>query len=60
MTTAAMGASRPGVSVGPTSGFSLFFRVKPGQGGALRDALRDLQETPEYRPGDYGSAHPQP
>src|SRR5215207_7126859 len=56
MTTAAAGAARAGVSVGPTSEFSLFFRVKPGQGGALRDALRDLQATPGYRPGDYGMA----
>ena len=56
MTTAATGASRPGVSVGPTSEFSLFFRVKSGQGGALRAALHDLQDTPGYRPGDYGMA----
>ena len=45
--------SRPGLTVGPTSEFSLFFRVKPGQGKGLRDALRALQETPGYRPGDY-------
>jgi hypothetical protein len=56
MTTAATGASRPGVSAGPTSEFSLFFHVKPGQGEALRTALRDLQQTPGYRPGDYGMA----
>src|SRR5215212_328611 len=56
MTTAATGVSRPGVSAGPTSEFSLFFRVKPGQGNAVRAALRDLQETPGYRPGDYGMA----
>ena len=56
MTTAATGASRPGLSVGPTSEFSLFFRVKPGQGAGLRAALRDLQETPGYRPGDYDVA----
>ena len=42
--------------VGSTSEFSLFFRVKPGEGEALRTALRDLQETPGYRPGDYGMA----
>jgi hypothetical protein len=47
---------RPGLSVGPTSEFSLFFRVKPGEGESLRAALRDLQETPGYRPGDYGVA----
>ena len=46
----------PGVAVGPTSEFSLFFRVKPGDGAALRAALDDLQDTPGYRPGDYGIA----
>src|SRR5436190_13646335 len=50
------GAARPGARVGPTSEFSLFFPVKPGQGGALRAALRELQDTPGYRPGDYGMA----
>jgi hypothetical protein len=47
---------RPGLQVGPTSEFSLFFRVKPGQGESLRAALRELQETPGYRPGDYNVA----
>ena len=47
---------RPGLSVGPTSEFSLFFQVKPGEGAALRSALLDLQNTPGYRPGDYGMA----
>ena len=42
--------------VGPTSEFSLFFRVKAGQGPSLRAALLDLQDTPGYRPGDYGMA----
>jgi hypothetical protein len=42
--------------VGPTSEFSLFFRVKPGEGEVLRTALRALQDTPGYRPGDYGMA----
>jgi len=46
----------PGLSAGPTSEFSLFFRVKPGAAEALRVALRALQETPGYRPGDYGIA----
>ena len=50
------GSSRPGVTVGPTSEFSLFFRVKPGEGPSLAAALRDLQDTPGYRPGDYGMA----
>jgi hypothetical protein len=56
MATPATAASRPGMSVGPTSEFSLFFRVKPGGGESLRAALRDLQDTPGYRPGDYGMA----
>src|SRR3954465_8071442 len=47
---------RPGLTVGPVSEFSLFFRVKDGEGENLRTALRDLQDTPGYRPGDYGMA----
>ena len=49
-------SAHPGLSVGPTSEFSLFFHVKPGQGPSLRSALQDLQATPGYRPGDYGMA----
>jgi hypothetical protein len=56
MTATAKEASRPGRMVGPTSEFSLFFRVSPGHGDELRAALRDLQDTPGYRPGDYGMA----
>jgi len=56
MTTSATADPHPGLSVGPTSEFSLFFRVKPGEGESLRAALRDLQDTPGYRPGDYGIA----
>ena len=56
MATTARGASGPGLTVGPTSEFSLLFRVKPGEGEALRAALGDLQDTPGYRPGDYGIA----
>src|SRR5947208_13678861 len=48
--------SRPGLTVGPTSEFSLFFHVVRGHGEALRAALRDLQDTPGYRPGDYDVA----
>ena len=48
--------THPGLSVGPTSEFSLFFHVKEGEGPALRKALLDLQQTPGYRPGDYGMA----
>jgi len=53
MTTSTSGA-QPGLSVGPTSEFSLLFRVKPGEGAAVGTALQHLQETPGYRPGDYG------
>ncbi len=53
---AEIGGAQPGLSVGPTSEFSLFFRIKPGEGPSLRAALLDLQDTPGYRPGDYGMA----
>ena len=56
MTAPTTGTSGPGLSAGPTSEFSLFFRVKPGEGESLRAALNDLQQTPGYRPGDYGMA----
>ena len=56
MTASATGSSHPGMSVGPTSEFSLFFHVKPGAGASLRSALVELQNTPGYRPGDYGMA----
>lgn len=49
-------ASRPGVSVGSTSEFSLFFRIKSGHGPALREALQALQGSPGYQPGDYHMA----
>jgi hypothetical protein len=51
--TSATNTSRPGVSVGSTSEFSLFFRIKPGHATALREALQALQNTPGYQPGDY-------
>jgi hypothetical protein len=38
---------------GSTSEFSLFFRVKPGHGEVLREAVRALMNAPGYRPGDY-------
>jgi hypothetical protein len=56
MATPATSTAGPGLTVGPTSEFSLFFRVTPGHGETLRAALRDLQDTPGYRPGDYGMA----
>ncbi len=56
MSTPEVAAPQPGMRVGSTSEFSLFFRVKAGQGPSLRAALVDLQDTPGYRPGDYGMA----
>jgi hypothetical protein len=44
---------RPGVSVGPVSEFSLFFRVRAGHERDMRDALRTLQDSTGYRPGDF-------
>ncbi len=56
MATTATQASRPGASVGSTSEFTLFFRVKPGHEASVREALRRLQDTPGYKPGDYRMA----
>jgi len=44
---------RPGVLVGSTSEFSLFFHVKPGHEEAVRETIATLQNSPGYRPGDY-------
>jgi hypothetical protein len=46
-------AARHGISVGPTSEFSLFFHVRPGQEREIREAIDALQHSPGYRPGDY-------
>jgi hypothetical protein len=56
MTTPPTPTAQPGLSVGPTSEFSLFFRVKGGEASGLRNDLAALQDTPGYRPGDYGIA----
>ncbi len=40
MATVEVNSSRPGLTVGPTSEFSLFFQVKPGEAESLRAALR--------------------
>jgi len=56
MATETSQTSRPGVSVGPTSEFSLFFQVMPGHGDDLREALQTLQHHPGYRPGEYHMA----
>ena len=53
MSTDAVGTSRPGLSAGPTSEFSLVFHVKPDHADAVREALMALQNSPGYRPGDY-------
>ena len=58
MSVSEQAIDRPGVSVGPTTEFSLFFHVKPGHADAIRAALRELQEHEGYRPGDYGMAVP--
>ena len=47
------GTPRPGVQVGSTSEFSLFFRVRPGHESGMREAVEALQTSPGYRPGDY-------
>ncbi len=44
---------RPGIRVGSTSEFSLFFHVRPGHANDLREAVEALQNSPGYRPGDY-------
>lgn len=53
MTTPATDAARPGITVGPTSEFSLFFHVRAGQEPEIREAVTALQSSPGYRPGDY-------
>ena len=49
MATPATDKQRPGLRVGPTSEFSLFFRVRPGHEQAVRDALTALRTTPTFR-----------
>ncbi len=53
MSTEIQQEARPGIRVGPASEVSLFFRVLPGHGDAIREAIRSLQQSPGYRPGDY-------
>ena len=55
MTTSATEAGHPGRTVGPTTEFSLVFRVKPGHAETLRQALEALQNHPGYRPGAWGA-----
>ena len=47
---AAEAPSRPGIQVGPTSEFSLFFHVKPGQGEALRERCVHCRTSPATGP----------
>ncbi len=56
MATSETTTSGPGVTVGSTNEFSLFFRIKPGHATALREALGALQDTPGYKSGDYNMA----
>ncbi len=51
--TTPSGPPRPGVRVGSTSEFSLFFRVRPGHEKDIREAVQALLKSPGYRPGDY-------
>ena len=53
MTTTASDSTGPGITVGPTSEFSLFFHVRRGQEAEIREAISALQAAPGYRPGDY-------
>jgi hypothetical protein len=53
LTTAATDAAQHGITVGPTSEFSLFFRVRSGHEREIREAITVLQNSPGYRPGDY-------
>jgi hypothetical protein len=53
MTTSATDTAGHGITVGPTSEFSLFFRVRAGQEREIREAITALQNSPGYRPGDY-------
>jgi hypothetical protein len=53
VSTPATDAARPGITVGPTSEFSLFFHVRPGEEAEIRETIQALQASPGYRPGDY-------
>jgi hypothetical protein len=53
MTRPSTEVHRPGIMVGSTSEFSLFFTVKPGRLDDLLGALKALQNSPGYRPGDH-------
>jgi len=53
LATPSAGKPQQGTRVGSTSEFSLFFRVRPGQENDIREAVKALQNSPGYRPGDY-------
>ena len=53
MTSPVSNADQHGITVGPTSEFSLFFHVRPGDEQEIRKAITELQSSPGYRPGDY-------
>jgi hypothetical protein len=45
MSVSEAGTDRPGVGVGPTTEFSLFFRVKAGEGETMRCASRPAGDS---------------
>jgi hypothetical protein len=53
LTTPVTDAGQHGITVGPTSEFSLFFHVRRGEEQKIRAAINELQNSPGYRPGDY-------
>src|SRR5919112_1847091 len=53
MTATDVQSARPGTRAGAVSEFTLFFRVRPGRGEQIRQAIQDLQDSDGYRPGDY-------
>ena len=53
MSTARNSTPQHGIHVGSASEFTNFFRVLPGHGDAIREAITALQQSPGYRPGDY-------
>jgi hypothetical protein len=53
VTSPATEAARPGIAVGPTSEFTVFFHFRPGHEREIREAIATLQASPGYRPGDY-------
>jgi hypothetical protein len=53
LSSPATDAQQHGITVGPTSEFSLFFHVRSGHEQDIHRAIDALQASPGYRPGDY-------